>query len=90
MALQAAQGMLYLHSLDIIHRDLKSLNLLVDEDWNVKVSDFGMTKFKEQIEAMKKEDSKNDLEENALSVYWTAPEIFGDPNAYSTQSDVYR
>jgi len=49
-----------------------------------------MTKFKEQIEAMKKEDSKNDLEENALSVYWTAPEIFGDPNAYSTQSDVYR
>jgi len=38
MALQAAQGMAYLHSLEIVHKDLKSLNLLVDEEFNVQVS----------------------------------------------------
>ena len=46
MAYQAAKGMHFLHSSGIVHRDLKSLNLLLDAKWNVKVSDFGLTKFK--------------------------------------------
>ena len=38
-ATDAAKGMLYLHSrrLPIVHRDLKSPNLLVDKHWRVKV-----------------------------------------------------
>lgn len=36
----------YLHRSEppIIHRDLKSHNFLVDENWKVKVSDFGLSK----------------------------------------------
>ena len=43
---QAARGMLYLHSLSppIMHRDLKSSNLVVDDHWVVKVTDFGMSR----------------------------------------------
>ena len=39
MAMDAAKGMLHLHLCDppIIHRDLKSPNLLVDKHWRVKV-----------------------------------------------------
>lgn len=39
MALDAAKGMNYLHTSDppVIHRDLKSPNLLVDKHWRVKV-----------------------------------------------------
>ncbi|EGC32411.1 hypothetical protein DICPUDRAFT_38450 [Dictyostelium purpureum] len=44
IALQAAKGMSYLHSLGIIHRDLKSGNLLIDQDWNVRISDFGVSR----------------------------------------------
>ncbi|XP_077248562.1 uncharacterized protein LOC143888126 isoform X2 [Tasmannia lanceolata] len=48
MALDVARGMNYLHHRKppIIHRDLKSSNLLVDKNWTVKVGDFGLSKLK--------------------------------------------
>jgi serine/threonine protein kinase len=47
MAADACMGMCYLHTRQppIIHRDLKSPNLLVDASWKVKVSDFGEIAF---------------------------------------------
>ncbi|GLT69082.1 hypothetical protein SLA2020_412610 [Shorea laevis] len=49
MALDVARAMNYLHTSKpmIVHRDLKSPNLLVDEDWSVKVCDFGLSELKD-------------------------------------------
>ncbi|XP_044482812.1 receptor protein kinase TMK1-like [Mangifera indica] len=47
IALDVARGMEYLHNLareTFIHRDLKSSNILLDDDFRAKISDFGLVK----------------------------------------------
>jgi serine/threonine protein kinase len=82
MALDVARGMNYLHTCrpPVIHRDLKSPNLLVDTDMTVKVCDFGLSQVK----------SSNVLsaKTQAGTPEWTAPEVL-QGGACSEASDVY-
>jgi serine/threonine protein kinase len=76
----ASKGMIYLHSLTppIIHRDLKSHNLLVDEAWRVKVSDFGLSTHLDQQGTMTACGTPS----------WTAPEVIRH-SRYTEKADVY-
>ena len=49
LAKEIVIGVRDLHAMDppIVHRDLKSLNLLVDKNFSVKVADFGLSRFTE-------------------------------------------
>ncbi|ELR22700.1 serine/threonine protein kinase [Acanthamoeba castellanii str. Neff] len=82
MVYQAAKGMHFLHSSGIVHRDLKSLNLLLDAKWNVKVSDFGLTKFKAELNA----NEANDV----ATIQWAAPEVLNETQSVDyILADVY-
>ncbi|XP_062223706.1 probable serine/threonine-protein kinase SIS8 isoform X2 [Phragmites australis] len=82
MALDVAKGMNYLHSSHptIVHRDLKSPNLLVDKNWVVKVSDFGMSRLKHHTFLSSKS--------TAGTPEWMAPEVLRNELS-NEKCDVY-
>ncbi|XVE95172.1 hypothetical protein REPUB_Repub02eG0073200 [Reevesia pubescens] len=82
MALDVAKGINYLHCLNppIVHWDLKSPNMLVDKNLNVKVCDFGLSRFKA--------DTFISSKSVAGTPEWMAPEFLrGEPS--NEKSDVY-
>merc|ERR1712137_64171 len=80
ICLDTVRGMNYLHQQQppIIHRDLKSHNLLVDRHWQVKVCDFGLSRITAQNQTMTACGTPS----------WTAPEVLRNER-YTTKADVY-
>ncbi|XP_068733694.1 tyrosine kinase receptor Cad96Ca-like [Montipora capricornis] len=81
-AWQVADGMCYLCSKKIVHRDLEARNVLVGEGERCKVTDFGMARNVGQDDIYTKKSR------GRLPVKWTAYEalLYG---VYTTQSDVW-
>jgi serine/threonine protein kinase len=84
MAKDAALGMNWLHCNNptFIHRDLKSSNLLIDENWKVKVCDFGLSQVKEQGKMLKDDDLAKG------TPLWMAPEVM-QFKEFNEKADVY-
>lgn len=85
MASDAAAGMLHLHqrSPPIVHRDMKSLNLLVNSNWEVKVADLGLSRLAEEATMSSKLESIG-----KMNPRWVAPEIVQGQSPIPA-SDVY-
>ncbi|XP_068503235.1 probable serine/threonine-protein kinase SIS8 isoform X2 [Phaseolus vulgaris] len=82
MAIDAARGMNYLHNCTpvIVHRDLKSPNLLVDKNWVVKVCDFGLSRMKHSTFLSSRS--------TAGTAEWMAPEVLRNEPS-NEKCDVY-
>ena len=84
IAQDIAYGLRFLHENKILHRDLKSLNVLLDDRLRARLSDFGLAKLKHQSRSTSTVSGKS-----VGTTAWKAPEIFGLNPKYSTASDVY-
>lgn len=84
---QVLIGLSYLHGEDIIHRDIKGANILIDIKGTVKIGDFGISRKVNQIED---ESQKKSARRASLqgSVYWMAPEVVKQ-TAYTKKADIW-
>ncbi|XP_015073893.1 serine/threonine-protein kinase STY46-like [Solanum pennellii] len=78
-AIDVCKGMEYLHQNNIIHRDLKAANLLMDSNNVVKVADFGVARFQNNGGVMTAETG---------TYRWMAPEIINH-QPYDQKADVF-
>ncbi|KAL5557456.1 hypothetical protein UlMin_039692 [Ulmus minor] len=79
VALDISKGVNYLHQNNIIHRDLKTANLLMDENAVVKVADFGVARVQAQSGVMTAETG---------TYRWMAPEVI-EHKPYDHKADVF-
>ncbi|KAI0567154.1 Serine/threonine protein kinase [Gracilaria domingensis] len=80
-ALDTCKGMRYLHDSKLLHRDLKSSNLLLDKDFNCKVGDFGLTRISKGSAAAQMTGQCGTFQYMAVEVLANKP--------YSEKADVF-
>jgi tetratricopeptide (TPR) repeat protein/tRNA A-37 threonylcarbamoyl transferase component Bud32 len=98
LALQFCAGMSYAYEkLGIVHRDIKPSNCLIDSNWVLKITDFGLvTAFKDNDDAgASLQGSRNnpaaaDADESTQGTFaYMAPECFKSGARVDTRSDIY-
>ncbi|KAK8846738.1 hypothetical protein IAR55_005825 [Kwoniella newhampshirensis] len=82
---QILTGLNYLHEREIIHRDIKGANILVDNKGGIKISDFGISKKVENNLMTGLRANRPSLQG---SVFWMAPEIVKQ-TSYTSKADIW-
>lgn len=79
---QILRGLRYLHSANILHRDIKPGNLLVNSNCLLKICDFGLARVNET-------DASKRMTQEVVTQYYRAPELLTGANHYTFSIDIW-
>ncbi|KAF9164571.1 hypothetical protein DFQ26_001267 [Actinomortierella ambigua] len=82
IAQEVVRGLAYIHHMGVLHRDLKSMNVLLTRHMEVKLCDFGLATVKVRSASKSTSSAKG-------TTRWMAPELFTARPKYSTKSDMF-
>ena len=83
ISLDVCYGLYHLHEKNILHRDLKSLNVLLDDRLRAKITDFGLSKVKSEVA------SSSSTQGMKGTLGWMAPELFEEKPQAGAAADIY-
>ncbi len=86
ISLDIAYGLKYLHDRHILHRDLKSTNVLLNKEFNAQICGFELEKVKMEMASRSQATSG---QFSVGTILWMAPELFEGEAKFSEASDVY-
>jgi hypothetical protein len=87
-----AAGLAFLHREQILHRDVKSLNVLLDGQLRAKLTDFGLSTVKTETRHFTRQSmaaKSQEVKEAADTIAWMAPELLKRHAKYTSQCDIY-
>ncbi|KAK8853210.1 hypothetical protein IAR55_003912 [Kwoniella newhampshirensis] len=86
---QLLRGMKYIHTANVIHRDLKPGNLLVNSDCELKICDFGLARGFRPVTGEIDQNEEMKLTEYVATRWYRAPEVMLSNRRYTTAIDVW-
>ncbi|TPX69647.1 hypothetical protein SpCBS45565_g02324 [Spizellomyces sp. 'palustris'] len=80
---QLLEGVAYLHRNHFLHRDLKSSNILIDNEGNLKIADFGLAR------SYNTADKTIELTPNVITLWYRPPELLLGHKTYTSAVDMW-
>ncbi|KAF8005816.1 hypothetical protein BT93_K0177 [Corymbia citriodora subsp. variegata] len=79
---QLLSGLEHCHNRDVLHRDIKCSNLLIDNEGNLKIADFGLATFYDP-------ERKQAMTNRVVTLWYRAPELLLGASSYGVGIDLW-
>ena len=86
---QLLRGLKYIHSAGILHRDLKPSNLLLNENCDLQICDFGLARAQILGDNIQQQGASAILTDYITTRWYRAPEVMVSWKEYTTAIDVW-